>query len=125
MSYLLTDSHLHTVDNVLAEHTTRTTHPPKVFEADGVTETIPSMAARFKSYDDYETYTISLSRLAVEATISVSLREKIETRFAHYQDFSILPGSVYLMMIFDTCNSSASLDIETARASLYNDSSYW
>ena len=43
-----------------------------------------------------------------------SFCELIKKRFSHYEDFDNFPGQVYFMMILDTCNISATIDIEGA-----------
>ena len=62
-------------------------------------------------------YDVGLSRLAIEACVSVSLREEIAIRFSHTPDFDELPGQIYFMMILETCHASASLDVKGAHES--------
>ena len=83
----------------------------------GGDETPTSVINRFKCYDDFELDDVGLSRLAVEALLSVSLREKLETRFSHYPRFQNLPGQIIFMMVLDTCNASAEIDVEGAHKS--------
>ena len=114
MCYLLDNSHAFTVKEVITEHESRLVEPTAILDDTGA-ETMASVAARFRSYDEFELYDVGLSRLAFEACVSVSLREEIAIRFSHTPDFDELPGQIYFMMILETCHASASLDINGAQ----------
>ena len=101
------------------EYDTRMARPSAVFEIDSTgnlatTKTSASTLIRNKDYDEYEQYNIALSRLIVESLLSPLYRETIKTRFSHHNNFEELPGQVYFMMVLDTCNTSAAIDIEIA-----------
>ena len=49
--------------------------------------------------------------------MSTAFCETIKTCFSHYEDFDDLPGQVNFMMILDSCNTSAAIDIEGAEKS--------
>ena len=113
MCYLLDESYAFTVKEVITEHESRLIEPTAILD-DTRDETVASITAQFRSYDEFEFYDVGLSRLAVEACVSVSLREKIAIRFSHTPDFDELPGKIYFMMILGTCHASASLDVKGA-----------
>ena len=46
------------------------------------------------------------------------LRETIETRYDHLDDFLDLPGQVYFAMALEACHASTALDISTASKTL-------
>ena len=59
-----------------------------------------------------------LSRLVVESYLTTSFFEKIVVRYGHRQDFKDLSGACLLVMALETCNASASLDVDEATAAL-------
>ena len=70
------------------------------------------------AFDSYERDEIMLSRLVVESYLSTSFFEKILVRYGHRQDFKTLSGACLLVMALETCNASASLDVDEATAAL-------
>ena len=46
---------------------------------------------------------------------SPSFSEVIKTHFSHYEGFEIFSGQIYLIMIIDTCNTSAAIGIKVAK----------
>ena len=61
MQYLPEASHLFTVESVLQEHEERMVEPSKVLDSNG-DEVVSSICARFRAYDKYERFDISLSQ---------------------------------------------------------------
>ena len=82
---------------------------------DTTVESPESISSRLRAYDEYEKYDIAFSRLVIEALISPAYRETVKTRFSHHKDFTDLPGQIYFMMVLSACNTSASIDIDTAK----------
>ena len=118
MKFLVTSSHLFTLEDVLDEHASRLEDEPQaIVDANG-TETRDSVLARFKKYDDFERCDLSLSRLVVENLVGPELRQKIFNRFDHREDFDYLPGQVYFMMVLDVTHASVHVDLEDARTNL-------
>ena len=81
-------------------------------------ETAESVKACFRAYDSYELYDMALSRLAIEALLTARLRDEIRTRYSHISEFEDLPGNIYFMMLLETCNISASMDVQGAQEDL-------
>jgi hypothetical protein len=50
----------------------------------------------------------------VESLLTSNFYEKIVIRYGHRPNFKLLPGSGLLMMALETCNASASHDIDGA-----------
>ena len=115
----LTDHpHSFSLDQVIKEFTDRNiTEPTPILDSTN-NETDESITNRFKCYDDYEAYDISLSRLVMETLTHPVLRETIETRYDHLDDFLDLPGQVYFAMALEACHASTALDISTASKTL-------
>ena len=84
----------------------------------GVLEEASSVLSRLCAYDKFKLDDIALSRLAVEALLTVRLRDEIRTRYSHVSDFEDLLGNIYFMMILETCNILASMDVKGAEAGL-------
>ena len=123
MVYLLDEAQNFTLKEVTDEFNSRMIEPAPQYVTDSSgtqTETVASVQARYRAYDEFEKGDIGLSRLVVESQISPTIREQVRTRFSHVANFARLPGQVYLMMVLDTCHSSASLDIDTARENFAN-----
>ena len=135
MTYLLDDSHLFTLDQVVQEDYQRLHEPDPVYEvqnlpspstpsaSDSGTTMIPtnvetddSILARFKCYDEHEFFDRAFCRLVVESCVTPALRERVSIRFSHRDDFTEATGSVYLMMVLATCHASATVDVEEAKA---------
>ena len=117
MRNLVKNTHLFTLEDVINEHDSRLTEPPAIDDSNG-NETEGSVLARHRAYDSYELYDMALSRLAIEALLTVCLSEEIRTRFSHVADFEDLPGNIYFMMILETCNISVSMDVKGAQDDL-------
>lgn len=115
MTSLLEDFHNFTVDEVIAEHDSRKTEPTPVM-VDGY-ETEFSKAERYRCYDEWEEDDFALSRLIVESLLTQKVRDNLDDRFSHYDDFDELPGQVIFMMTLDTVNASAEMDVEGAKTS--------
>ena len=111
MKYLLDFPHDFMLEEVTKEYKARVKTPDPVND-DAGTETPASKLARFEAYNVYELSYQSLSRLCVESLQSTLFRERILNRFSHLPDFENLPGQIYLMMAFDTCLASASVDVD-------------
>ena len=117
MRNLVKNTHLFTMQDVSKEHNSRLVEPTVVNDSSG-SETAASVLARHRVYDEFELYDMALSRLAIEALLTVRLREEVRTRFSHVLDFEDLPGNIYFMMILETCNISASMDVKGAEDDL-------
>ena len=85
MCYLLDNSYAFTVKGVITEHASRLVELTAILDDTG-SETMATIAARLCSYDEFELYDVGLSRLAIEACVSVSMREEIAIRFSHTPD---------------------------------------
>ena len=117
MKYLPDHPHFFTVQDVIDVHVLRMTEPPMVTTtlADGtVEETEASVLDRFVSYDKFEKFDIAISRRVIQALIASPIQDKIRIKFSHDPLFRTYPGSVYLMMALDVCNTSSSLEISLA-----------
>jgi hypothetical protein len=115
----LTDHpHSFSLDQVMKEFNDRNVPEPAPILDGSNNETDESIVNRFKCYDDYESYDISLSRLVLETLTHPVLRETIETRYDHLDDFLDLPGQVYFTMALEACHASTALDISTASKTL-------
>ena len=110
--------HMFTLEELLAEYNTRLICPPPVYDPLSGNETPESIAARHRSYDEYELCDIALSRLAVESLVSPVLRQRVIARYDHMDDFEDVPGQIYLKMVMEACHASVSLDISSATSSL-------
>mmetsp|Transcript_15021 Transcript_15021/g.28265 ORF Transcript_15021/g.28265 Transcript_15021/m.28265 type:complete len:2300 (+) Transcript_15021:159-7058(+) len=113
MHSLLSDSHLFTLLDVLADHRSRALPHVPTLGDDGV-ETPDSVLRMLRGYDVYEEYDCSLSRLAVQSIIGKTLQDDIKTRYSHLVDFAFLPGNVYFLMALEASNASVALDIDGA-----------
>ena len=113
---LLEMSHSFTLDEVTAEHQSRSDPPPLPVLINGI-ETAASTTARVRCYDNYEFDDMALSRLAIDVLLTVSLRERLKTRFSHVPGFDELPGQIIFMMTLEVCNVSANMDIAGAKTS--------
>ena len=101
------------LDKLIIEYKSRAIQLLPVFGSNNVK--IPtSIAACIRSYDTYDLFDISLSRIIVEALIYPSFHKIIKIHFSHYAAFDDLPGQVYIMMVLYVCNSSILIDIEGA-----------
>ena len=120
MRSLVQDSHLFDLKGVISEFDSRMESPVPLFLQDSQgkdtdVESPESISSRLRAYDDYEKYDIAFSRLVIEALISPTYRETAKTRFSHHKDFADLPAQIYFMMVLSACNTSASIDIDTAK----------
>lgn len=55
--------------------------------------------------------------MIVESLLTQKVRDSLDDRFSHYDDFDELPGQVMFMMTLDTVNASAELDVKGAKMS--------
>ena len=116
MLHLCDDYHAFTLQEVIEDYNIRLTEHTAVVDSSRA-ETEESKINRFRTYDEFELYDRGISRLSVEACVSVSLKEKVKVRFSHKKYFEVFPGQVYFMMVLDTCHTSASMDIDGANKS--------
>ena len=98
-------------------------NPPIVFVLDQngnktSQESAESVGARLRVYDECEKYDIAFSCLAIEGLIYIFYRETVNTRCSNNKYFDELPGKIYFMMVLSVCNTSASIDIESATSKL-------
>ena len=114
MRFLLTDIHLFTLDKVMTEFKSRLTEPLVVIGASTGVETTLSQKRRLRCYDCYELWDMAISRLAVESLVGIELRDKIEVRYSHIEDFDDLPGQIFYMMVMETCHASTAMDVDSA-----------
>ena len=77
-------------------------------------ETRDSIQARHRAYDENKIYDISLSRLVVESLLSSSFWYEIQNCFSHISSWDDFPGQFHFMMILNSYNLSALLDIDGA-----------
>ena len=112
MSYLVENPHLFTVQEVIDHHLSRMKEPAKVLQNNK--ETDASVLARFKTYDKFELFDISLSRRIITALLSSDIQATIRIKYNHHKQFKYYPGQVLLKMALDVCNASAVEDIEDA-----------
>ncbi|KAI2495218.1 hypothetical protein MHU86_19315 [Fragilaria crotonensis] len=68
------------------------------------------------AFDSYEKDEIMMSRLVVESLMTTDFFSKIFTRYGHRMDFKRVSGACLLIMALETCNASASLDVDEATA---------
>jgi hypothetical protein len=68
------------------------------------------------AFDTYEKDEITMSRLVVESLLTAEFYDKIFIRYGHQDDFKKLSGACLLAMALETCNASASLDVDEATA---------
>jgi hypothetical protein len=68
----------------------------------------------FSAFDKYERGDVTMSRLVTESFLTPAFYDKIFVRYGHLPDFKKLPGSCLLLMALETCNASASHDIDGA-----------
>ena len=120
MHSLVQDCRLFDLKGVVSEFNSRMKSPSAEFlqdlnEDDTTIESPESISSRLRSYGEYEKYDIAFSRLVIEALISPTHRETVKTRFLHHKYFTELPGQIYFMMVLSACNTSASIDIDTAK----------
>ena len=114
MCLLLDESHLFTVAQVIENYNMRMLEPPALYDSEG-DETVASIKRRHIAYDEYEHWDIGTSRLAVESLVSPALLDRVAIRNSHMKDFTEYPGGILFMMILDTCNASATIDIDGAK----------
>ena len=119
MRILLVDDHLFDLKGVVSEFNLRMISPPIVFILDQngnetSQESPESVRARLRAYADYKKYDIASSCLVAEYLISPSYRETLTTRFSNNKNFDELPRQVYFTMVLIACNTSASIDVESA-----------
>ena len=113
IKYLAEEPHLFTIEQVMQEHESRTSEPEPVLD-DNDEETTASISARFRSYDKYERFDISLSRRILETLLSQDIKATICIKYGHLQNYKSLPGQVIFMMALDVSNASAIQDIDEA-----------
>ena len=113
IKYLAEEPHLFTIKQVMQEHESRTSEPEPVLD-DNDEETTASISARFRSYDKYERFDISLSRRILETLLSQDIKATIRIKYGHLQNYKSLPGQVIFMMALDVSNASAIQDINEA-----------
>ena len=113
MRYLAEESHLFTITDVLTEHRSRLTEPRPIFESESV-ETDASIVNRYKCYDKYERFDLSLSRRILETLLSQDIKATIRIKYGHLPQFKSLPGQIIFMMALDVSNASAIQDIDEA-----------
>ena len=58
--------------------------------------------------------------MVIKYLVLLSFFGVIKTRFSHYEEIDDLTGQVYLMIILDACNNSATIDIEDAEKAFTN-----
>ena len=114
MKNLVDEPHSFTLDEVIAEYESRMADEPFPIKDQNGDELPSSIIARFKCYDEYELCDLALSRLAIEALISSTLRDKIQVRFGHHSEFDDFPGQIYFIMVLEVSNASVAQDIEKA-----------
>ena len=78
MKYLAEESHLFTVNEVLEEHRSRLAEPRPLFESERV-ETDESIVSRYRCYDKYERFDLSLSRRILETLLSQVSKRQLES----------------------------------------------
>ena len=76
--------------------------------------TVRLAATDDSGFDSYEKDEVTMSRLVVESLLTAEFYEKIFIRYGHRDDFKILSGACLLAMALETCNASASLDVDEA-----------
>ena len=113
MKYLAEEPHLFTIEQVMNEHASRLTQPAPEFD-DNDDETVTSISSRFRCYDKYEKFDISLSRRVLETLLSQDIKATIRIKYGHLSNFKSLPGQVIFMMALDVSNASAIQDIDEA-----------
>ena len=69
-----------TLERVIIEYKTHTVYEPAIVNDTNQVELSFSFLSIFKCYDTYEQYNLALSRLAIEALTSSTLRDKIQVR---------------------------------------------
>ena len=113
MTYLAEEPHLFTIEQVMDEHASRLNQPaPEVDDND--IETVTSISSRFRCYDKFEKFDISLSRRVLETLLSQDIKATIRIKYGHLSNFKSLPGQVLFMMALDVSNASAIQDIDEA-----------
>ena len=111
--YLAEEPHMFTIDNAMSEHDSRMIEPSPVVD-DNDEETVDSICSRFKCYDKYERFDISLSCRILETLLSQDIKGTIRIKYGHLSNFKSLPGQVIFMMALDVSNASAIQDIDEA-----------
>ena len=116
MKYLIDEPYFFSVNDVLNDHKSQLSEPDPVLldDTDLTSETQESVRDCFRCYDLFERFDISILRRVVQALISKPLQDKVRIKFGHDPHFCSYPGSVYLSMVLDVCNTSSSLDISSA-----------
>ena len=117
MRDLSEDSHLFTVQQVIDEHYSRLDEPGPVYDPGTTTETDASKLARFRCYDKYERFDMSLCRRVMDSLLTHNLKATIRIKFGHLPQFKALPGQIIVMMALDVSNASATQDIDDATTS--------
>ena len=93
------------------EHASRLIQPPPELD-DNNDETVTSISSRFRCYDKFEKFDISLSCRVLETLLSQDIKATIRIKYGHLPNFKSLPGQVIFMMALDVSNASAIQDID-------------
>ena len=114
MKNIVKEPHSFTIEEVITEYEVRNADEPAAINDTNGVELPSSILSRFKCYDEYEKCDLALSRLAIEALISPTLRDKVQVRFGHLPEFEDFPGQIYFKMVLEVSNASVAQDIDKA-----------
>ena len=114
MTNISENPHLSTVQQVIDHHVSRLSEPLAVIDTTSNEETAQSVLNRFKAYDKFERFDISMTRHIVSSLLSHDIQSTIRIKYGHLPNFKTLPGQVIMKMALDVSNASAVEDIEGA-----------